>query len=876
MKVITTHIGADFDSLASMIAAMKLYSGAVPCFSGSASRNVRDFLKRYPSRYNVLTPRKVKMDEVTTLIVVDTRSISRIGPFASLVGKKDVVIHVYDHHPGTVLDELPASYSRIETLGACTTLLVEVILEKGIAISPHEATLFAMGIYEDSGALTFGGTCRKDYETIATLKELGADLTQIPIFVEQSLTPAERQLLNDLIDNSWERYINGAKVVLSALNASRYVEGLSLFVHRLRDYFDADVAVAAVSMGQKTYIVARSREEILNVADFLAWWGGGGHPQAAAVTLERIDPYALIKDIEKKLAHDIRPLLTVSSVMTSPVMAIAPELQVDEAYKLMIRYGHSGLPIVQDGNLIGIITRKDLDKAHLHGFGGAQVREFMTEGVITVHPDASISEAHRLMVFHNIGRLPVKENGSLVGIVTRTDMLRALYPISIPVEERSLGSVLPWTEDVSQLMAQRLSPWITQTLRRLGRRAEEMSLKAYVVGGFVRDLLLGKENQDLDIVIEGDALAFIKSWETDGCKVAVHERYKTGTIVFPGDKKVDVATARREFYEYPVALPKVAGDSLKHDLYRRDFTVNSMAISINRTSWGTLIDYFGGRRDLQSRQLRVLHNLSFVEDPTRVLRGLRLKQRLGFEFEDNTFRLIKSAVKGGLLGLLSGTRVKNELKLIFMEEKVYPIVLEMVRLNIFEALFSGIKVDRNCIRIVRRLSFFLRRLRYDLPDIEEDVWLAFLAAVIFSSADWVQHATLDKLHLSKSNREIVEKALDDLGTAENAIGGKGMRSYEEIYLFLRDAPYVTALFWAAATQQWRVRRRILLYLTRLHRVNPILMGRDLVELGYPKGPLIGKILEELLLARLRGEVETREDEIKWVKSNYPLYVLKKG
>ena len=247
-----------------------------------------------------------------------------------------------------------------------------------------------------------------------------------------------------------------------------------------------------------------------------------------------------------------------------------------------------------------------------------------------------------------------------MGIITRTDLLRALYPISVLPEERSLGSVLPWTEDVSELMAQRLSPWITQTLRRLGKRAEEMSLKAYVVGGFVRDLLLGKENQDLDIVIEGDAISFIKSWETDGCTVAVHERYRTGTIVFPGNKKVDVATARREFYEYPVALPKVVGDSLKHDLYRRDFTVNSMAISINETSWGTLIDYFGGRRDLQERQLRVLHNLSFVEDPTRVLRGLRLKHRLGFEFEDNTYRLIMSAVKGGLLGLLSGTRVKNK------------------------------------------------------------------------------------------------------------------------------------------------------------------------------------------------------------------------
>ena len=139
MKVITTHIGADFDSLASMIAAAKLYPGAVPCFSGSASRNVRDYLKRYQSRYKVVTPRKVKMDEVTTLIVVDTRSASRIGPFAALVGKRrddSCMITI----PAAILDELPASYSRVEVLGACTALLVEVILEEDSNL-PHEATL---------------------------------------------------------------------------------------------------------------------------------------------------------------------------------------------------------------------------------------------------------------------------------------------------------------------------------------------------------------------------------------------------------------------------------------------------------------------------------------------------------------------------------------------------------------------------------------------------------------------------------------------------------------------------------------------------------------------------------------------------------------
>ena len=178
MKLITSHIGSDFDSLASMVAASKLYEGAVMCFSGSASRNVREFVKRYQTRWKILTPRKIDLDEVTSLIVVDTRSRSRIGSFTTLLGRHDIEVHVYDHHPSSS-DDIAADYMVIESVGATTTLLVEIILEKGIPVSSHEATLFAMGIYEDTGGLTFGATCSRDFEMLSRMKELGADLTMI-------------------------------------------------------------------------------------------------------------------------------------------------------------------------------------------------------------------------------------------------------------------------------------------------------------------------------------------------------------------------------------------------------------------------------------------------------------------------------------------------------------------------------------------------------------------------------------------------------------------------------------------------------------------------------------------------------------------------
>ena len=867
MKLITSHIGSDFDSLASMVAASKLYDGAVMSFSGSACRSVREFLKRFPGRWDVLTPRKIHLDDVDMLIVVDARSRGRIGPFGALLDRPGMKVHLYDHHPPSS-DEIEAEKKVIEPVGAVATILVEILLREGIPISPQEATLYAMGIYEDTGALTFGPTCRRDYEAIARLRELGADMTLLPVHVEMNLSAAERHLQDQLVERSWTRYINGAKVILSELDCPHYIEGLSLFVHRLRDYFDADVALAAVSMEKRTYVVARSKEGILDVARFLEPLGGGGHPQAASLTLTGIAPAEIMGDLEKGLWKAIKPAVTVRDIMTSPVMALAPDISVDEAYRVTIRYGHAALPVAESGSVLGIITRKDLDKAQLHELGNVVVSEYMTQGVITVSPRASVAEAHRLMVMHNIGRLPVMEGETLQGIVTRTDLLRALYPISLPEEERHVVPALPWQENLSRLMEHRLAPWMIDLLQRLGARARQLDMKAYIVGGFVRDLLLDRPNFDLDVVIEGDGIAFMKSWETDCCKASIHQRFRTGTLIFPGDHRVDVATARREFYEFPVAQPTVATDSLKHDLYRRDFTVNAMAISLDAKSWGVLVDYFGGRRDLRQKKLKVLHNLSFVEDPTRVFRGIRLEQRLHFQLEENTMRLLKSCVRGGLLKLLSGLRVKSELEFILRESRPYRAVRRLHELDIWENLFPGLEIGPTSLNLMRRLAVFTRRLCRDLPE-GDQTWLAFLAALVADNTEDFQRTVMDRLHLAPAERRLMEICLFQRGSAESDLGGMGDRAPSELYTYLVNVPPAGALFWAAATDRVRVRRRILLYLTRWHKVKPLLTGRDLLELGLRHGPEIGAVLKGLRDARLDGLLCTREEEIDWVRAHSP-------
>ena len=333
---------------------------------------------------------------------------------------------------------------------------------------------------------------------------------------------------------------------------------------------------------------------------------------------------------------------------------------------------------------------------------------------------------------------------------------------------------------------------------------------------------------------------------------------------------MDVATARREFYEFPVAQPKVSTDSLKHDLFRRDFTINAMAISINPSDWGVLVDFFGGRRDGEKKILKVLHNLSFVEDPTRVLRGIRLEQRLGLALEDNTLRLLGSCVRGGLLARLSGFRLRSELELSFQERNPTPVVMRMEELGVWEVLFPGLHFDESAKRTSRRLSVFLRRFSRDFPDFKGREWLAYLAALLMSSGENIRIAALDRLNLPESERGVVIKSLTELGTVEHELGGRTGPANSTIFSFLKSYDPALCLFWSAATKRWRVRRRILLYLTRLRRIKASLRGKDLVELGYGPSRQIGVILEELGLMTLDGLLESRDDELSYIKEKFPL------
>ena len=873
MHLITSHLNTDFDSLASMIAIQKLYPDAVICPPGSMSRRVKDFMSRRGHQWasKILKPKKIPLDEVTLMIVVDTRSRQRIGSFAALAGRQDVAVHVYDHHPAT-LDDIPAEELVYEPIGAVTTMILEHLLNERKEITPEEATLFALGIYDDTGALTYETTTERDIAAISYLRELGADLSGILSQVESDMSADDRKLLDNLAENARELYINGAKVYLTWAETEQYIQGLAVFVNKLKEYCDSHVTIAVVNNGgKKINIIARSVEGVLNVKEFLTPYGGSGHYQAGSATLTDRDAKELLDEIEKRLAGAITPLMKVADIMTSPVIAVSPDSRVDEGYRTMLRFGLKSLPVANsDGEVVGMMTRRDLDKAHLHGLDRAKISDFMTQGIISLAAEASIDEAHRMMATYGFEKMPVlDDNGKLVGTLSRADLLKALYHSGqFAGEDSSRDSTgFLWVENIAHLMENSFSLKTLSLLRRVGAKANELGMRAYLVGGTVRDILMGVHNMDIDISVEGDAEKLVTSWDEPGCRATLHGRYKTGTIIFPDGEKVDVATARREFYEYAAATPVVQNSSLKQDLSRRDFTVNAMSISLSENDWGTLIDNFGGRADLKDKLLKILHNLSFVEDPSRVLRGIRLEQRLNMSFEDNTMRLLRSAVKGGLLECLSTTRVRAELELISKEACFRKIVMRMCDLGVWEALFPGMKVTSNAAERLHVMEHFMGQIKRHGIDFKGMEWLIKMAVVFTESKYEIKFSAMDRMNLNPNEREQLTKCFQQWPNVEKFCANHKNVKNSEAYIFLKDFGPVQLLYWLTCLRTPEARRLIIEHMESWTNAKGEYTGKDLQAVGL-KGKAIGEALNAIKLAIIDGEIKNHDDEVKFVNERF--------
>ena len=862
MSVVLTHENADFDGIAALLGATKLYPDAIPVLPRHINRNIRHFLTLYGAELPLVNVQDLPRGRIDRVILVDTQSMVTLRGM-----DENLRVQIIDHHP--LSRELGPGWTYSgETIGAVTTLLVERIIEQRYAISPIEATLFLLGIYEDTGSLSYETTTPRDLRCAAWLLEHGARLDVANDFLHYPLTEDQRELYELFFQKSENYSFAGQSIVVVATRFPRYVEEVSVLAHKLRNVLERAGLLLLVGFDDQVQLIARSTSDAVDVAEIASGLGGGGHSRASAAlirgeTLSKVKSHLL-----SLLEQHVQPAVTVHQIMSFGVRTVEPTTTVAQAAEWMQRYGHEGFPVIEDGRVVGILSRREIDRAMRLGLGNAAIAMYMTKGQIQVTPDDAIESLQKVMMEHGVGQVPVvSADGEILGIVTRTDLIKLL--LAAPAGRDQWGQRKEISRKLNQMVAETRLPLLWQA----ADAAQELGYTLYIVGGFVRDLVLGRENADIDLVVEGDAIALAKKLADQiGGRARSHARFGTAKWILSDGQSLDFVTARIDFYSHPTALPQVESSSIKQDLHRRDFTINTLAIRLDRERCGELLDFYGGEQDLRDGVIRVLHSLSFIEDPTRILRAIRLEQRLGFHIEPRTQELIANAL--GLLARVSGERIRHELFLLFQEPEPESGLARMEELGVLHQIHPGLRCDG----WVRRK---FRTLRQVIPRWYEHSWRPSIVEEDHDALHRIRTLSdnAPQLYLSLLSYRLILPEVDTLiarikvvrddanllrevAALREVIGPLQVQDVcpSEVYHLLE--PYSgMAIFvtWVASDSEG-VRQHLSRYWQVYRHVKPVLTGNDLRAVGLPPGPLYGRILSALRDARLDRRISSEAEE----------------
>ena len=897
MDIILCHQTVDFDALGSAIGLSRLKTGAKIVLTGGAHPAVKNFLALYRDEFNFAEMRSITPEAIATVYIVDTQKSDRLGAAAAWLSLPNIKqIEVYDHHVDAESD-IAVTEIHTEAVGAITTYIAELLQQQQISLTPFEATAMALGVHVDTGSLTFEQTTPRDARAIAWLMEQSANVAIIAEYNEPGLSDRLQDLFKDALNNLQRTKIKGYTVASVLLQTDKFVGGLATLTARLIDLTESDVMLLGhqyqKSKGQKLVVIGRSRLSETNLNQLFTPFGGGGHAQAASMSLTTDRPQEIFQKLVADLTAQIPQPPTARDLMSSPVRTIRPDTAIEDAQRILLRYGHSGLSVVDaSGCLVGIISRRDLDLAIHHGFNNSPVKGYMSRNLKTITADTSLPEIQSLMVTYDVGRLPVIESGELIGIVTRTDVLRQLHDRDLETQDTNKPSL---TSRLSSTLQDRLEPAIWTLLQTVTAAAQERGWNLYLVGGGVRDVLLTDDSQplllqDIDLVVDGYhrsadtgagvELAAVIQQMYPQVSVTVHGEFQTAALSWHqdpvlGNLLMDIATARTEFYPYPAANPQVEASSIRQDLYRRDFTINALAVRLTLpkrgefSRKGDLLDFFGGLIDLRSRLIRVLHANSFIEDPTRIYRAVRFAVRLDFTIESQTEDYIRYAIDSGIYEKFRrsesqtpalSTRLRAELKYI-LQSNYWKSALKMLdRLNAFTCIHQDLRLTPTLIWQIRCVSKWLALFE---PKVSEH-WLLRLETLISGLPIAESIIVAENLQLSKDSLQ----RLKNLTTWQTLAEDLTKAEYDsQIYQLLRPYKLLQLILFAAHSDRTQ-RQKIWQYLTRLSQTKPLLNGNDLKILGFKPGPLYKQILDDVLNRTLDNQISDRTTAIEYVKSKY--------
>lgn len=870
MQLILTHDQADFDAIGSLLGAALIHEGAIPVLPPRLNRNVRAFLNLYGAELPFIEQQDLSGEPVDSIILVDTQSLVTVKGM-----RRSTRVRVIDHHHQRTDISSEWQFS-LDTTGACTTIFGEHLHDHNNPVNPIQATLLLLGIYEDTGSLTYASTTSRDIRAAAYLMDQGASLKIAANFLNPPLSTAQRQLYDRLLASAESLHIHGHTVVIVSGHAEDMNEEISSIAHKLRDLLDPDALFLLVTTRDGVRLIARSTSDHIDVNRIAREFGGGGHERASAALLhptEETTPESLQQlldytkgKLQTLLPSQVQPSIRVRKIMSRRPKLISPTTSAQEALSLMQKYGYEGYPVVDGNRVVGLLTRRAVDRAISHKLN-LPTSSLMEAGEVFVSPDDPVEVLQDIMTSTGWGQIPVVEptKRSVIGIVTRTDLLKTLHH-----GEASL----PGHINLALRLEQSLSPARNALLDAVKDSAEKHHLPIYIVGGFVRDMLMDRPGEDFDIVVEGDAIRLAHSLsQTFGGRVVTHGRFGTakwqikdirGNLqerlisnkpLDPADfpDSLDFISARTEFYEYPTALPTVERGSIKLDLHRRDFTINTMALRLNGRHHGELYDFWGGLTDLRQKRIRVLHSLSFVDDPTRMLRAARFEQRFHFRIEFRTLELIKEACD--LLHQVSGDRLRHEFNLIFQEEDPPTVFYRLEELGLLDAIIPGLHWDKERTEDWKRLQSLLK-VKSTFPS-DSDSYFTLCWFVLFHIFNPAQlDAACQRLKMASG----ICSSLKAAAELEEQLPRLSTLTVFEAVKLLDGIPEITIEAVMALNPTGSGLGILQNYINTWRNIHPTINGHHLEEMGIPRGPRYRVILDTLRAAWLSGDIHSREEE----------------
>ncbi len=426
MQIVTTHKGTDFDALASVVAANILYQDVVTVLPRSLNPNVRSFISLHRDLFSYCTSADIDMAKVSRLIVVDTHSWNRLDAMDGLKEKRDLEIYLFDHH-GSIGDLNPI-WKCQESSGANITLMLRYLKKYNISISPIQASLFLLGIYEDTGNLTFSSTTSEDVRAAAYLMDNGADLKILTAFLGPAYGRKQKETLFEMLKNAQRTVVNGFSVSINLMEIKGHVEELAVVVQTYRQILNVDAAFGVFQLSNdRCIVIGRSRSHDIDIGALMRCMGGGGHPGAGSAMIKAVNSGVVAAWIRILIGGNAGHGRQVSDLMSTPVFTLAEDTTMEEAMRLFRHHRIHGAPVMDKHQITGILSLRDLRKMNKRQQWQLKVKAFMSTHIITIEPQKNTASAAQLMVEYDIGRLPVVDNGQLIGIISRSDAMSDFY-----------------------------------------------------------------------------------------------------------------------------------------------------------------------------------------------------------------------------------------------------------------------------------------------------------------------------------------------------------------------------------------------------------------------------------------------------------------